>query len=370
MRNKVKKLMALSAATGLLAVSVVGVSAATLKDSFNASYYSSTYADLEAAFGEDEDALYNHYLTYGIEEGRDANEYFNVKVYRERYADLDAAFGDDWDAYYTHYLTYGLYEGRSAMASGEVFDWQTYATLNEDLQEVFGNDAGALFQHWIDFGIAEGRTYKVVVETPASYDTGSSSSTTEGTSTGTTSSTTEETSATTESPSDSNSTEDAGTTGDTSTETSTVEINSYQEWVDTMAAALVSDDLETIQAAYDLYTTYLSEIAENSIFDYGDLGWDKRQEEDGTECYLVVASDGTRVGIVVEFTGGDPTIFVGGSRDEYDGFRYLGYGDHAYALERLCYFWLSGTHAGIYNDDGTSYEWDLETDEDVTVWFM
>lgn len=37
--------------------------------------YADRYADLEAAFGYDKDALYDHYITYGINEGRIAEFY-------------------------------------------------------------------------------------------------------------------------------------------------------------------------------------------------------------------------------------------------------------------------------------------------------
>ena len=35
-----------------------------------------------------------------------------VKKYKEAYPDLQAAFGDDMLAYYNHYFLYGMYEGR------------------------------------------------------------------------------------------------------------------------------------------------------------------------------------------------------------------------------------------------------------------
>lgn len=37
---------------------------------FDAEYYAETYPDVKAAFGNDKDALYNHYVTYGRNEGR------------------------------------------------------------------------------------------------------------------------------------------------------------------------------------------------------------------------------------------------------------------------------------------------------------
>ncbi|MDE6419178.1 MAG: hypothetical protein K2K87_01470, partial [Lachnospiraceae bacterium] len=41
-------------------------------DGFNHIAYANRYPDLKEAFGYDKDALYEHYLTYGIDEGRTA----------------------------------------------------------------------------------------------------------------------------------------------------------------------------------------------------------------------------------------------------------------------------------------------------------
>lgn len=42
-------------------------------ETFDSDYYANTYPDLKQAFGTDFDALLNHYLTYGIQEGRSAS---------------------------------------------------------------------------------------------------------------------------------------------------------------------------------------------------------------------------------------------------------------------------------------------------------
>ena len=89
-------------------------------DEFDYIDYADRYSDLKAAFGYDRDALYNHYLTYGIKEGRIVNfwraagtiDKFDYIDYADRYSDLEAAFGYDREALYTHYLTYGIKEGR------------------------------------------------------------------------------------------------------------------------------------------------------------------------------------------------------------------------------------------------------------------
>ena len=84
--------------------------------------YADRYSDLKAAFGYDRAALYNHYFTCGINEGRIANfrgaevtiNEFDYIDYANRYSDLEAVFGYDRAALYNHYLTYGINEGRIA----------------------------------------------------------------------------------------------------------------------------------------------------------------------------------------------------------------------------------------------------------------
>lgn len=82
---------------------------------FNPTYYANKYADLEEAFGHDDSALWCHFTTFGMNEGRQASEEFNVQIYRERYSDLQNAFGDNLPLYYWHYCTFGKNEGRSAI---------------------------------------------------------------------------------------------------------------------------------------------------------------------------------------------------------------------------------------------------------------
>lgn len=55
-------------------------------------------------------------MNYGIKEGRQGSAEFNVYVYRARYTDLDAAYGDDLEKYYMHYIMYGKSEGRNGAA--------------------------------------------------------------------------------------------------------------------------------------------------------------------------------------------------------------------------------------------------------------
>lgn len=82
---------------------------------FDPVYYSNTYSDLKKAFGNNTNALFNHFKTYGVREGRIGKPNFNVNVYKNRYADLQKAFGNDLPSYYKHYLQFGFKEGRNAV---------------------------------------------------------------------------------------------------------------------------------------------------------------------------------------------------------------------------------------------------------------
>lgn len=154
--KKGRVLLVLSATMVTLLGSVLQVSAAapSYAGIFDAEYYAETYSDVAAVYGDDEQALYNHYLTYGIYEGRNASQAFDVQSYRESYGDLQAAFGDDWKAYADHYLTYGLSEGRDG---GGMFDAVSYANRYSDLKEAFGYDITKLWSHYEQFGVNEGR---------------------------------------------------------------------------------------------------------------------------------------------------------------------------------------------------------------------
>ena len=79
---------------------------------FDASYYASRYPDLSAAFGTDAEKLYGHFLSDGMEEGRQGSVYFNLEYYKSHYPDLVSAFGDDNEAYYAHFAETGSLEGR------------------------------------------------------------------------------------------------------------------------------------------------------------------------------------------------------------------------------------------------------------------
>ena len=94
--------------------------------------------------------------TVKLASGRDwVHKILNVQEYMNAYPDLQAAYGDNWDGYVDHYLTYGLYEGRD---EGKLFDPWEYAEAYPDVKAAYGDDANAIIQHYVNHGINEGKT--------------------------------------------------------------------------------------------------------------------------------------------------------------------------------------------------------------------
>ena len=143
------------------------------KSTFNVQSYRNQYSDLRAVFGWNNlPAYYNHYLFYGIREGRngvgcntlqnpvhtffavDFSPVYDYYYYNGHYTDLYNAFGGDDVALFSHYLTSGIYEGRQASSN---FNLWTYISNYEDLRNAFGWDLGAYVLHYINYGRFEGR---------------------------------------------------------------------------------------------------------------------------------------------------------------------------------------------------------------------
>lgn len=93
---------------------------ALMKQLFNAEEYAEMYPDVVAAVGTGEDALWEHFVTHGLSEGRALSKRFNVFAYIAAYKDLRDAFGNDLVAYYVHYVNHGLQEKRALITIDKV----------------------------------------------------------------------------------------------------------------------------------------------------------------------------------------------------------------------------------------------------------
>ena len=105
---------------------------------FDADYYYNTYPDLQQNIGYDYSKLYNHYITYGLKEGRFGSAEFNCLIYMNNYADLQAAFGNKYSSYCTHHEKYGQAEARNASS-----DMVGATTLTEAMTAVVVNATAA-----------------------------------------------------------------------------------------------------------------------------------------------------------------------------------------------------------------------------------
>jgi len=120
MKQKSKKIIIICMLFYLLLGNVTTVEAAPKSKpkltnlTFDMDYYYNTYPDLQSGIGYDYNALYNHYLAHGLQEGRWGSEEFNCSIYKSNYVDLQVAFGDDYVAYCLHYESNGKEEGRNA----------------------------------------------------------------------------------------------------------------------------------------------------------------------------------------------------------------------------------------------------------------
>ena len=141
---------------------------AITKENFDYVRYANDNPDVKAAFGLNATALYRHYITYGIKEGRPAYAVtktttatgaveFNYILYADKNADLKAAFGYDAKALYHHYVTLGISEQRGNYSIYDTFDYLRYANDYVDLKAAFGYDAIALYNHYATCGIPEQR---------------------------------------------------------------------------------------------------------------------------------------------------------------------------------------------------------------------
>ncbi len=79
---------------------------------FDAEYYAARYPDLRAAYGTDKTKLFEHFLSYGIKEGRIASPIFSIQYYVENNSDLKSAFGTDYVAAMKHFVSNGINEAR------------------------------------------------------------------------------------------------------------------------------------------------------------------------------------------------------------------------------------------------------------------
>ncbi len=128
-----------------------GVNESRNLDSFDEKSYLASHADLMTAFGSDTAKATDHYISNGYTENR-AVDTFDEFGYVASYSDLITALGADANAAVDHYINFGFGESRSS-----TFDASSYLAANADLQAAFGSDLEAAKKHYINHGASENR---------------------------------------------------------------------------------------------------------------------------------------------------------------------------------------------------------------------
>ena len=147
----------------------------------DADYYLKNNPDVAKWSNNDKDKALQHFINYGMAEGRRGSEAFDVQSYYNEYPDLRAAYGTDLARYYEHYMSYGKSEGRHATGCSKikglrtssggvdyapVYDPGYYLSRNDDVEKAYTKttnggvtmlDDSAVLRHFINYGMAEGR---------------------------------------------------------------------------------------------------------------------------------------------------------------------------------------------------------------------
>ncbi|MCQ2493249.1 MAG: methyltransferase domain-containing protein [Lachnospiraceae bacterium] len=79
---------------------------------------------------------------------------FDLDYYIENNPDVSEYYNGDKEAIFKHFVRYGMFEGRKSKASFDVF---AYAHLNSDIKEKFGAYIREYYVHYIEYGLGENR---------------------------------------------------------------------------------------------------------------------------------------------------------------------------------------------------------------------
>lgn len=79
---------------------------------FETVYYYNNNPDIQANVGNGGQNLLEHFVNFGMAEGRRGSSNFDVMIYKDNNKDLEETFGDNLKKYYEHYMNTGYKENR------------------------------------------------------------------------------------------------------------------------------------------------------------------------------------------------------------------------------------------------------------------
>ena len=85
------------------------------------------YPELGQSVGTEKNTLYTYWMEEGIALGQSASPIFDPQEYLTINTDVAEVVGQDYEAATNHFLNYGIYEGRSG---NREFDYTVYSRGN------------------------------------------------------------------------------------------------------------------------------------------------------------------------------------------------------------------------------------------------
>ncbi|WP_204140681.1 Calx-beta domain-containing protein [Halomicronema sp. CCY15110] len=125
-------------------------------DWFDTDYYLAQNADVAAAVSRGETTAIAHFLNFGHRENRDPSAFFDASDYLVSNPDVAGAVtAGGFDSAFEHYIEFGAAEGR---LSGLLFEEAFYLQQNPDVAgAVQRGDVALALYHFLSFGQREGR---------------------------------------------------------------------------------------------------------------------------------------------------------------------------------------------------------------------
>ena len=135
-------------------------------------FYTNLYPDIKSLYGDDDIKALEHFVKYGMAEGRQGSSAFEIISYKNAHADLRGLYGYDWKQYYMHYVMYGQAEGRVATNVSKlqgattvyqgidysaVYNFNKYKAYHPDINTLYASDDIGAIKHFVEYGMAEGR---------------------------------------------------------------------------------------------------------------------------------------------------------------------------------------------------------------------
>lgn len=134
---------------------------------FNREWYLIHNPDVAAAVAQGLLDPLQHFLQYGVYEGRSPGPLLDVPYYLRQNPDVAAAVARGETTAYHHFLAFGMAEGRAPLA---LFDANYYLTHSLDVAQAVREGNFTPIQHFVEYGQYEGRIVTPIIDLGAYMD--------------------------------------------------------------------------------------------------------------------------------------------------------------------------------------------------------